>query len=512
MVRVGLALTLLCVASLLLFGVRAQERQPMKEVEVIEEAMQRAIRETEPAIACILVSHSDAYRKIFHDEPSPEYEGKLGGFSVSKPLPAAGKPIVPQDNRRLIDEFFKYDLGNPNNVPESYGSGVVIDGDKLLVLTNYHVVRGATKVFVRLPGDKGSYADIYAADPLSDLAVLKLLNERIRPLKEIRWGDGGAVRKGQFILSVSNPFAAGFRDGSPSASWGIVSNIRQRAPRPVGDEDPRTPLPLAARATLLQTDAKLSLGCSGGALLNLRGEMIGLTTSKAALTGSETAGGFALPIDANIKRIIDKLRQGMEVEYGFLGIQPGQSDPAARKGGVVISQVVPGSPANKAGLQPMEEILSINGTPVHDPEEVSTTIGLLLAGSEARVEVRDRPKPVVVKLVKTSIPGKVIASNKAPLVRGFRVDYTSVLFTRSPRTFGVDIQPGVYVRDIQSGSRAEAAGLRLNDIITEVNGQEVDTPTEFYKEVQKAATTAPLVLTLAVSDWHRTSTTKVTIP
>src|SRR5207253_5161210 len=110
-----------------------------------------------------------------------------------------------------------YDLADPSNVPESYGSGVVIS-DKGLVLTNYHVVRDATKVYVRLPGGKGSYADIHAADPRSDLAVLKLLDPQVRPAA-LKLGDGSRLRKGQFILSLANPFAAGFRDGSPSASW-----------------------------------------------------------------------------------------------------------------------------------------------------------------------------------------------------------------------------------------------------------------------------------------------------
>src|SRR5262249_44195655 len=161
-----------------------------------------------------------------------------------------------------------------------------------LVLTNAHVVQKATKIFVRLPGGRGSWANIHASDPRSDLAVLQL----IRPpegLKAIRIGDGSKLRKGSFILSLANPCAAGRRDGSASASWGIVSNIRRRAAGMTTDVD-RARLTLHHLGTLMQTDVRLHVGCSGGALLNLDGELVGITTSLAALSGGETPGGFAV--------------------------------------------------------------------------------------------------------------------------------------------------------------------------------------------------------------------------
>src|SRR5262249_12990240 len=154
--------------------------------------------------------------------------------------------------------------------------------------------------------------------PRSDLAVLRLLDKKLRPLPKLKIGDGGNARKGKFVVSLANPFAAGFRDGSPSASWGIISNIQRRAPGNPEEETQKIPLHL--HPILLQTDARLNLGCSGGALLNLRGELIGLTTSRAAINGSEMAGGFAIPLDTNVQRIIARLQEGMEVEYGFLGV------------------------------------------------------------------------------------------------------------------------------------------------------------------------------------------------
>src|SRR5262249_36858501 len=185
------------------------------------EAIQQAIAEAEPAVACIIVSRSERYAQLNQGPPDPN-KGILGEYHPAEMRQRRffGPPAPDKDS--------KLNLANPSNVPESYGSGIIIDSEGL-ILTNRHVVLDARKVYVRLFGGKGSYADIHAADPRSDLAVLKL----IRPpqgLKAMKFGDGGKLSKGQFVVSLAHPFAAGFGDGSPSASWGILSNIRRRAP------------------------------------------------------------------------------------------------------------------------------------------------------------------------------------------------------------------------------------------------------------------------------------------
>src|SRR5262249_33076315 len=153
---------------------------------------------------------------------------------------------------RTKDPKGEHKLDDPNQVPESYGSGVVID-EKGLVLTNYHVIREAVEGFVRLPGDKASFADVFAPDPRSDFAVLKLRDAaKLQPLKALKLGDGGAVRKGQLVLSLANPYAAGFRDGSPSASWGVLSNVRRRAPGNLKEEIAGQAKSLHQYGTLLQ--------------------------------------------------------------------------------------------------------------------------------------------------------------------------------------------------------------------------------------------------------------------
>jgi serine protease Do len=457
-----------------------EERNRHADVLALQEAVEQTIERAEPSIACILVSRSEGYRD-FGAAPSDE-PGKLGRFD---PPRMGGFPG--QDPR--VAAARSLDLSNPETVPESYGSGVVLD-ESGLVLTQAHVVRKATKIYVRLPGNRGSWADIHASDPRSDLAVLRLL-DRVPNLKPLKLGDGSKLRKGSFVLSLSNPFAAGFRDGSPSASWGIVSNLRRKSTGQVSEmERPRQTL--HHFGSLIQTDTRLNLGCSGGALLNLDGDLVALTTSMAAISGGETPGGFAVPVDANMRRIIDVLRRGEEVEYGFLGVYLSMDSHPGR--GVQLLNVADGSPAQRAGLLRGDYVLTINGAPVRENDDLFLLVGMQLAGSTVRIEVARTPngprRTCSVKLAKYYVPGPIIASRKPPAPSGLRVDYTSILSQRG-RT---SIPPGVVIREVLPDSPAARARLQLDTVITRVNGRAVNTPAEFYEAM--AAARGPIELTL----------------
>jgi S1-C subfamily serine protease len=455
------------------------DQADLKQALALQKVMQKAIRNAEPSIACILVSRSDAYRRLGL-APTPGKPGKLGGFIK--------KNIDIFDN-----DWKKLDLSLPDTIPEAFGIGVVIDA-KGLILTNYHVVRDATKIFVRLPGNKSSYADIKAADPRSDLAVLELLT-KIPGLKAITLGDASKCARGQFVLTLANPFAAGFRDGQPSASWGILSNIRRRAIGPVRAEKD-LPQTLQHYGNLLQTDARLNLGCSGGALLNLQGEMIGLTTALAAIHGGETPGGFAVPIDASMLRIIEVLKRGEEVNYGFLGIswQYGVR-PRGQEKGVLVETVIRGSPAENK-LRVNDTILKVDNFPVRERDDLFLALGTKLAGARvtlvvqrfgAEIEVKD------VELAKFQVNAKGIFSslNPRPFFRGLRVDYTSLLAQGLRRE---SIPQGVLISDVQEESAAAKADLKIGDVITRVQGRPVFKPADFYREI--AGIQGPVQLTL----------------
>lgn len=462
---------------------QGREELDFRQALALQRVMQKVIIDVEPSIACILVSRSDVYQRLGQGPP-PDAPGKLGGFD-----PRSLARITEEDQVHLRK---KLDLADPGHVPQSYGSGVVVDAAGL-ILTSYHVVLDATKIFIRLPGGKSGYADIHAADPRSDLAVLRLLNPRALPLQPIHFGDAERLERGHLLLSIANPYAAGFRDGQPSASWGILSNVRRRATAPLREEE-RTK-PLYHYGTLLQTDARLHLGCSGGALVNLHGELVGLTTALAALQGTETPGGFAVPVNAGIRRIIEVLRRGEEVEYGFLGVSP---DDRPRDHGVALAAVTPGSPAEREGrLNHHDVILRIDDVPMRDSEDLFVSLGTRLAGSKVRLQVLRggrEPASVEVTLAKLYVPGKKIASapGNRPFLRGLRVDYASLLIQPLPRLG--PIPAGVLVTDVQPGSAAERVNLKAGEVITHVNGRAVMTPEAFYQA--SSASAGPLELIL----------------
>jgi serine protease Do len=463
--------------SLLLAGaVRAQDPATLEQVLALQKTIQHVIAQAEPAVACILVSRSELYAKL-GQPANTESPGKLGAFDPSL-LFSLGK-----EEQRRVRKLL--DLADPQHVPEAFGSGVVMDA-KGLILTNYHVVQDAAKVLVRLPGGKASYADIHAADPRSDLAVLRLQNSGLGRLPTISLGKEATIERGQFVLALANPYAAGFRDGQPSASWGMISNVRRRAPGILREEEGTTK-PLHALGTLLQTDVRLNLGCSGGALLNLRGELIGLTTALAAIQGTDNPGGFAIPLDAAFRRIVEVLLRGEEVEYGFLGVSfsPGRG----RDAGAALDRVIAGSPADvEARLRPHDMILSIDGRPVSDIDDMFLSLGSQLAGTKIKLEARRQGRTLKTEatLAKLHVPGKKIVASlgRRPYLRGLRVDYSSLL-VQQPHSL-LRMPPGVLITEVQPGSRAAGAELKPGEVITHVNQRAVNSPAAFYDAAAEA--------------------------
>ncbi|HEY2253937.1 MAG TPA: trypsin-like peptidase domain-containing protein [Planctomycetaceae bacterium] len=422
--------------------------------------------------------------------------------------------LMHADNRNLFRGERSRDPADPNWVPNEFGAGVIIDKAGL-ILTNYHLVRGGPvegkpdqksdqTLFVRLADRRGFEARIFAADPRSDLAVLKIPVGDLPAFK--LEAKTTPVRKGQFVIALGNPYAIA-RDGSASATWGIISNISRQAMAEGEPNDPETKRneTIHHLGTLIQLDARLDLGTSGGALLNLHGELIGMTTSLAAIVGYEKSAGFAIPFDDSMKRIIESLRQGKEVEYGFLGVQPDEIPPGdsvapefaviagrIRRGAARIRDVVPNLPAQRAGLHPGDIVLSVGNKPVFGHEDLVREIGLVAPGTVTRLTIfrpqmaREMEVPVEVGKWPVVDEDSLIATN--PLRdpwRGLAYDYS----TGRKRFFSIppthEPLQGVRIVEVRPGTQAAAKELQPGDLITAVKGVPVRSPREFAEAVKK---------------------------
>jgi serine protease Do len=274
---------------------------------------------------------------------------------------------------------------------------------------------------------------VMAGDPWTDLAVLRIKAQNLIPM---RLGDAEKLKKGMIVIGLGNPYAIA-RDGEVSATWGIVANLRrQAAPRPKTLPNQTARETLHHFGTLIQTDAKLNLGTSGGALINLRGEMIGLLTSQAALYGYEKSAGYAIPVDTMFRRTLKTLKAGKKVQVGFLGVAPEDLALAWRREGHVgalIEHVVAGTPAARAGLLGGDIITHVNQQAVENRSELFRELGQLpvRANVALRVErgttLRRPGRSLTLRAVlsKKYVEGSrpAYAQERDPVWRGLQVDY-----------------------------------------------------------------------------------------
>jgi serine protease Do len=492
----GLVLLALCAPA----AARAEEPKQRDLLEAVEKQLKATAETAGPSIVCVVVSRSDRYPKPAKADDTP---GRLGGFDPKEFLKndaSAGRAALAKS----------LDLADPRTIPDhGYAGGVVIDPSGL-VLTPYHVTDGATKVYVFLPGGGGSYADIHAADSRSDLAVLKLISPpaELKAIKfaEVRTaeqnGKKATVFPGKLVLMMALPYSSNFRLDTPASSLGGITSVRYRVPNLTGSSD-RTAGKDASYykyAPLLEHDVRVNAGVSGAALLNLDGELVGLTTAAAVVYNREVGPGYAIPADDHFRRVVDVLRRGEEVEYGFLGV----SDPAETIGGILIRDVMTQQPADLAGIRSGEVISRINDLPVKTYDDLLLHIGCALAGSKVTLTVVSQlgePRKVEATLAKFRHDRPFIASARPDPVFGLSVEYGSVLSQRLSGNRTVQengIPPGVWVREVAPKSPAVAQFKTLGDdpnrwLVTKVDGTAVKTPADFYRAA-KGKTAVKLTL------------------
>ncbi|WP_166827979.1 S1C family serine protease [Thalassoroseus pseudoceratinae] len=428
---------------------------------------------------------------------------------------------------------------HPEFVPNEFGAGVLFtpQGENALaprlILTAYHVVKGsrvyeqnrpgASELVVRFADRSVCHAAIVAADPRSDLAVLRLytpadrlnLSDRlkkytgdIRKLPSLPIGQGESVKKGSFVLVFGNPYAIA-RDGSASVGQGMVSNLTRRPAPPDAEADVET---IHHLGTLMQIDARLNLGSSGGAVVNLRGELVGITTAQAALEGYDQSVGYAIPLDEGMRRVVDELAYGYEVEYGLLGIEPktttlSQVLPASirQASAAEITSVMRNSPAMQAGLQRGDVILSVQDQPVFSQVDLRREVGMLGPDANARLKVvRGSGRQVLtvsVALAKWPLLSdeQVVATRLrygAPYQLG--IEYANVLVdypTGRQEFFDRNQYNNAVVITQVEPIHERFDTLHVGDLVTHVNRRPVRNPQQFAAAL--AAATGP-ELTLTV--------------
>jgi len=430
-------------------------------------------------------------------QPSTEIEAALAlEAAVTNAVAKAERSVVavarapksPDAPDRLVD---------PDFVPSEYGTGVVVDR-RGLILTCAHVLGDTAKNdYAVWLGRRPFRATVKASDPYTDLAILEVDADDLTP---IAFGDATALKKGRVVLSLGNPFAIA-RDGDVCASWGIVSNLSRKAAQTPRDERvPGGRSTIHHYGTLIQTDAKLHRGTSGGVLANLQGEMVGLTTALAVRPGFESAAGYAIPVDPTFRRIIETLKQGREVEHGFLGAAPavgtrGLSYHERKNGksGVLVSRIVVGTPAAASSLKMDDLITHIDDKPIHDPDHLMLTVMRRLPGETARIRF-ERGTGDRHRVLQTSVTlsKKEKSTDPRPIVttpprywRGMRVDYVTAMPGFRLGNFAGEIDPAgcVAVVDVRPNTPAFQAGVQAGAFISHAAAARVATPAEFFKAV-----------------------------
>lgn len=472
--RVTAGLLALASAAALAPG-RAAEPTQRDLLEAVERQLKAVHEAAGPGVACVVVSRSDKYPK---PAKPPDHAGQLGGFSPADFL--KNQPDQADLARRL-------DLSDPQAVADHGSAGGVVIDAAGLVLTNYHTTDGAAKIYVHLPGGKGSYADIHAADARAELAVLRLLTPPadLKPVRlgTVRFPDGDPAKAtaypGKLVVVMTHPVVAGVAPDRAGGALGSITNVR-RPDKILPGDGPRS---VYHYAPLLEYDARTNPGCSGAAVLNLDGELVGLTTAAATPTGGDGTPGVAHPIDDPTRRVIDVLRRGEEVEYGFLGVTLDNLAPDR----IVVDKVSPRGPAERAGVRAGDTIARINGHPSKTYADLLYHVGSTLAGGKVRMTLRgpagDREVEATVAKFKAETP--FIASARPAPVFGLRVDYGSVL-AGGVVVGGVQaaVPPGVAVRDLTPDSPAAAKFKALGEnarwVVTHADGTLTPTPPDFY--------------------------------
>jgi len=401
-----------------------------------------AQRDGMPTLAPMLVQVTPAVVNIAVEQRSPD---------VQNPL--------------MRDPFFRRFFGLPDRPQRqmSAGSGVIVDAAKGYVITNHHVIKGASSVMVTLKDNRTLPAKLVGSDAGTDIAVLQ-----VQPgnLTAARFGDSDVLQVGDFVVAIGNPFGIG-----QTVTSGIVSALG------------RSGLSQEAFEDFIQTDASINPGNSGGALVNLKGELIGINTAIIGPAGGNVGIGFAVPANM-VRAVMLQIAKFGEVRRGRLGIVMQDLTPdlarslgAAGSVGAVISEVQPDSPAAQSGIRVGDVVTALNGRPVRAAAELRARLGVIPAGDtiEMRLQRGGEVRTISARIAKIETRENV-AGKALPELAGATLS-DAERRTRKGRG------RVVAVTAVEAGSPAFAHGLRAGDLIIGVNTRRIGSVAELAKLV-----------------------------
>ncbi len=355
----------------------------------------------------------------------------------------------------------------------SLGSGVIFRPDGY-ILTNDHVVAGAEDITVTLEDGrsfKGKDVKLIGRDPHTDLAVLKVQTKKDLPT--VKLGDSDSIRVGDWAIAIGNPFGL-----EGTVTVGVIS-AKGRS---------NLLLPSKQRyQNFIQTDAAINPGNSGGPLCNIHGQVIGLNTAITSPSGTNIGIGFAVPINM-AKEVANQLITKGKVERGYLGVYPQELDEDMRKGlglkrkhGVLIADVVPDTPADKAGLRSGDVIVAFDGHAVKNVEEFRERVAATPPAKTVAINIWRGGKEMNLRAKLEELPEEMAVSPRpSPQTREVPFGLLVRALSSAEREH-YNLSAGVLVEDVESSSAAERAGIRPGDVILAIDGRTVKNPDEFKK-------------------------------
>ncbi|MFW6214335.1 MAG: Do family serine endopeptidase [Alkalispirochaetaceae bacterium] len=369
----------------------------------------------------------------------------------------------PEDGREREREFQRRGLG----------SGIIMqrDGDNYYVATNNHVVAEADRITINLHDERSYDGELVGRDPDRDLALIRINTDDDLPVAPL--GDSDELEVGDLVLAVGNPL--GFES---TVTSGIVSAVGRQAQPGV-----------APLTDYIQTDAAINRGNSGGALVNIRGEVVGINTWIASASGGSIGIGFAIPIN-NARQSIEQLIETGSVQYGWLGVNMGDTPRTSnnslgeRAGGAFVYGVFRDSPADEAGIQPGDIIYRINNTTISDGQDLLRTVANLPPGQTANFLIRRYNSA---RRIQVDLGTRAAEQEENNTPSNLWPGMSVVEITDQVRN-RLDISPRsgeLIISQVVRGSPAATAGLRSGDIIQQVNGRSIDNLREFYRSLNE---------------------------